>query len=138
MIVTMRDYLDHYSNLAVQTFLRELFEKKTVLFMGYGLEEIEVLEYILRQGGAIETIDRNQPRVRRFIIQGFFDADRNLFDFLHDYYRESFESELIGFPKDQKDYEQLVDLITEWARSLTFKRMELVDEVARLEDEIDG
>ena len=51
MVITTRDYLDHYSTTEVQDFLRYLFEKKTVLFLGYGLEEIEVLEYILRRGG---------------------------------------------------------------------------------------
>jgi hypothetical protein len=115
-----------------------LFEKKTVLFMGYGLEEIEVLEYILKQGGAIETINRAKPRIRRFIVQGFFDADKHLFDFLYDYYRESFESELIAFPKDHKDHEQLVELIRDWAKSLAFKRLELADQAERLEDEIRG
>lgn len=135
MIVTMRDYLDHYSTAAVQTFLRELFERKTVLFMGYGLEEIEVLEYIMRQGGSVNS---EPPRIRRFILQGFFNADEPLFKFLHEYYLQSFQCELIPFPKDHKDYEQLVDLVVEWVKSLTFRRMELADEVERLEEEIRG
>lgn len=135
MIVTIRDYLDHYSTPAVQTFLRELFERKTVLFMGYGLEEIEVLEYIMRQGGAN---DKEPPRIRRFILQGFFNADEPLFKFLRKYYLQSFQSELIPFPKDHKDHEQLIDLMAEWVKSLTFRRMELADEVERLEDEIRG
>lgn len=79
MIVTMRDYLEHYSNPTVQTFLRDLFAGKTILFMGYGLEEIEVLEYIMRQGG---SADNESPRVRRFILQGFFNADESVFRLL--------------------------------------------------------
>lgn len=50
MVITTKDYLEHYSSGEVQAFLKYLFEKKTVLFLGYGLEEIEVLEYILHRG----------------------------------------------------------------------------------------
>ena len=49
MIVTTKDYLEHYDHENVQEFLGELFEKKTILFLGYGLEEAEILEYILTQ-----------------------------------------------------------------------------------------
>jgi len=42
MIVSTRDYLQHYDDKFVQEFLGHLFEKKTVLFIGYGLEEAEM------------------------------------------------------------------------------------------------
>lgn len=50
MIVTTKDYLEHYDHPNVQSFLEWLFRKKVVLFLGYGLEEAEILEHILRRG----------------------------------------------------------------------------------------
>src|ERR1035437_608869 len=72
MVITTKDYLEHYSSSDVQTFLKYLFEKKTVLFLGYGLEEIEVLEYILRRGNAVSP--SGDAPARRYILQGFFNA----------------------------------------------------------------
>jgi len=136
MVITTKDYLDHYSREEVQDFLRYLFEKKTVLFLGYGLEEIEVLEYILRRGGA--TGKEGVDRVRRYILQGFFNAEKPLYNLLHDYYLESFAAELIGFPKDYKGYAHQVELLASWSKKLKFGGIALADEVAAIEEEISG
>jgi len=135
MIITTRDYLDHYSTTEVQEFLRYLFEKKTILFLGYGLEEIEVLEHILRRGGAGAT---REGRVRRYMLQGFFNAEIGLYNLLGEYYLESFATELIGFPKDYKDYGHQVEILASWSKKLRFAGMALADEVAAIEEEISG
>ena len=67
MIVTTGDYLKLYDHENVQAFLGELFKKKTILFLGYGLEEAEILEHILRRGSAKRTSE-----LKRFALQGFF------------------------------------------------------------------
>jgi len=136
MVITTKDYLEHYSSDEVQEFLKYLFENKTVLFLGYGLEEIEVLEYILRRGSAGARF-KDEP-TRRYILQGFFNAEMALFELLHEYYQESFGTELIGFPKDYKNYHHQVDILASWSKKLTFGGVALVDEVMALEDEIRG
>lgn len=136
MVITTKDYLDHYSSTEVQTFLKYLFEKKIVLFLGYGLEEIEVLEYILRRG---EVTSRNAGEpFRRYILQGFFNAEMALFNLLREYYHESFGTELIGFPKDYKSYNHQTEILALWSKKLKFGGVALVDEVAAMEDEIRG
>lgn len=134
MIITTKDYLDHYSSPEIQPFLRYLFEKKTVLFLGYGLEEIEILEYILRRGDAIAK--PGDKRIRRFILQGFFNAEIGLYGLLKDYYQESFAADLIGFPKNYKSYAQQEDILAAWSKKLRFGGVTLADEVAALEEEI--
>jgi hypothetical protein len=133
MVITTKDYLDHYSRIEVREFLRYLFEKKTVLFLGYGLEETEVLEYVLRRGGASGN---EIGGVRRYILQGFFQAETGLCDLLREYYRESFSTELMGFPKDYKSYSQQTEILANWSRKLRFGSIALTDEAAALEDEI--
>jgi hypothetical protein len=61
MILTTRDYVRHYANdrlsadpqreNRVLTFLDFLFREKTVLFIGYGLDELEILEYVILKAG---------------------------------------------------------------------------------------
>lgn len=133
MVITTRDYLDHYSTKEVQDFLRYLFERKTVLFLGYGLEETEVLEHILRRGGASGG---EGGRIRRYILQGFFQAEIGLCDLLSEYYLESFSTQLIGFPKDYKSYSQQTEVLASWSRKLRFGSIALTDEATALEEEI--
>ena len=135
MVITTRDYLDHYSTGEVQEFLRYLFEKKTVLFLGYGLDEIEVLEYILRRGGGGFV---SEGRIRRYMLQGFFNAEKGLYDLLRDYYKDSFATELIPFPKDHKEYAQQTEILAAWSKTLRFGGMALADEVAAMYEEIRG
>jgi hypothetical protein len=136
MVITTRDYLDHYSSKEVEMFLKDLFKRKTVLFLGYGLDEIEVLEYILRRGEASSKSE--SERVRRYILQGFFNAEMALFELLQAYYQDLFSTKLIGFPKDYSDYGHQVEILASWSKKLKFGGMSLVDEVAALEDEIRG
>lgn len=136
MVITTRDYLDHYSKKAVQDFLTYLFDRKTVLFLGYGLEEIEVLEYILRRGGAVDK-DTNS-RTKRFILQGFFNAEISLLQMMRSYYLETFNADLIGFPKDYKSYAHQEQILDSWSDKLIFGGMALTDEADALEEEIDG
>jgi hypothetical protein len=135
MVITTRDYLDHYSTGEVQEFLRYLFEKKTVLFLGYGLDEIEVLEYILRRGGGGFV---SEGRIRRYMLQGFFNTEKGLYDLLRDYYKDSFATELIPFPKDHKEYAQQTEILAAWSKTLRFGGMALADEVAAMYEEIRG
>jgi hypothetical protein len=136
MVITTKDYLDHYSSKEVRDFLTYLFKTKTVLFLGYGLEEIELLEYILRRGQVPRRA--GEERLRRYILQGFFNAERALCDLLRDYYRESFATDLIAFPKDYENYRQQIRIIASWSKKLRFAGLALADEAAAIEEEIRG
>ncbi len=113
MIVTTKDYLEHYDNDNVQTFLRNLFEQKSVLFIGYGLEEVEILEHILRRGHAGKMVQGTL-----YSLQGFFKSEEPLYLKLHEYYLKSFGVNLIGFIKDFKKYKQLDDIIINWSNKI--------------------
>ena len=106
------------------------------MFLGYGLEEIEVLEYILRRGSAGDR--KGSSRIRRYVLQGFFNADKTLFDLLENYYRDSFDTALIGFPKDYRSYDQQTSILDAWSSRLKFGGLTLADGAAAIEDEIRG
>lgn len=125
MVVTTRTYLEHYDHENVQHFLRELFAKKTVLFIGYGLEETEILEHILRRGAVESTRDR-----RRFALQGYFRSQEPLYKKLHQYYEKSFGVHLIGFVRDHKDYAQQEAIIRDWVPQIKVKKPTLDADLA--------
>lgn len=129
MVVTTKHYLEHYDKPTVQHFLGALFAKKTVLFIGYGLEETEVLEHILRRGSSGRTADR-----RKFLLQGYFQSDQQLYLRLHQYYEISFGVHLIGFIRDHKDYAQQEAILNDWAPRIQVKSPMLDADLARINE----
>lgn len=125
MIVTTRDYLAHYDEPKVQHFLAELFESYVVVFIGYGLEEAEILEHILRRSGVKEASKTRQ----RFLLQPFFTSEQPLYNRLKVYYQKSFGVHLIGYARDKKDYRQLEEVIERWSQKLNVRPPALVDDL---------
>ena len=125
MILTTQDYVRHYANdrmsgdpaleNRVLTFLENLFNKqKTVLFIGYGLEELEILEYVILKARRIRT--SGQLEAKHFLLQGFFSHEKSLMRSLKQYYLRECGIQLIPFLRDQKDWDQLLDVLKEFAR----------------------
>ncbi len=133
MIITTKDYLLHYASGEIPTFLEYMFAKKTVLFIGYGLKETEILEYILKYSNQLEGREK-----KLFILQGFFKAEDTLFEALEKYYEQSFNTKLIRFPKDYYDYEYQKIIIKKWGEKLNFSPPELFDELKAMEEELNG
>lgn len=123
MVVTTTDYLQHYDNENVQYFLAELFKNKTILFLGYGLEEIEILEHIFRRGGLKRTPDR-----RHFSMQGFFRDEKPIYEGLFDYFGETFGVHLLGFIRDFDNYGTLESIIEKWVPDIDVQEPILSDD----------
>jgi hypothetical protein len=123
MILTTQHYVRHYANDRfsggagrennVLTFLDFLFGQKNVLFVGYGLEELEILEYVI--GKARLKGEPGHTEMRHFLLQGFFSHEHELARNLIPYYREC-GIELIPFLRDQQDWNQLIDILEEFSR----------------------
>ena len=133
MIVTTREYLEHYDDPVVQEFLRGLFAQKTVLFIGYGLEEAEILEHILRHGGISAGVER-----KRFALQGYYRSQQPLYENLHNYYRQSFGVHVIGFVRDHKDYKQQEAIFADWGPKIAVNPPPLAADIDRINEVLDG
>lgn len=129
MVVTTKQYLKHYEDETVKNFLGELFEKKTVLFIGYRIEEAEILEHILRRGRVKDTKDK-----RRFALIPFFQSQLPLYKMLYDYYVKSFGVHLVGFVRDYKDYKQLEDIVKAWAEQIEVRPPALVNDLEFMDE----
>jgi len=122
MVLTTLDYLQHYANdrmsgdpyveNRVLTFLDHLFRHRTVLFIGYGLDELEILEYVILKARPHAS---TAQEARHFILQGFFSHETELVRSMKTYYLE-FGIQLIPFLRDSKNWDQLIDVLEEFAR----------------------
>jgi len=107
LIITTKDYSNHYSNNNIQIFLEELFSNYTVLFLGYGLEEEEILEYVIRK-------KKNDKNISHYRLMGFFSHEEKLYNHLKRYYLNHCNIEIIPFLKDNKNFQQLKEVVMDW------------------------
>ena len=133
MVVTTKDYLAHYDDPYVQEFLGKLFARKTVLFIGYGLEETEILEHLLRRGSAGDNHER-----KRFALQGYYMSQKPLFENLHSYYRMSYGVHVIGYIRDHNNFAQQKVILDGWRTKLNVYPPPLASDLERMREVLNG
>jgi len=132
MIITTSHYLSHYQNdqgtapqNPVTAFLFHLFQKGgwTVLFVGYGMEEMDVLEYVLQKSHVYEEqhVSQEAPLPRHYLLRGFYSHEQDLLGHLSTYYAEHCGVQLLPFSLDGKDHYQLCTVISDWAKRIKAK-----------------
>lgn len=133
LILTVIDYLKHYEwkdENPIPIFLEEIFKRYTILFMGYGLEEYEILEYI------ISKAPRATGALQHYMLYPMFREEVNIFKFQNDYYAD-LGIKLVPYPIGDNGYEQLCNVVDEWAKIIGplakpqgfLEKVKLIDEV---------
>ena len=137
MIITLSDYMQHYGSLSkdshpeLSIFLDRIFNTKyVVLFMGYGLEEYEILEYMLSK------VKNPKNTKKHYLLYNCFKEDWKLVNLLKKYYLD-FGVELIPYDISKTGYSQLIKIIDEWSKVLNkfskeqdyIQKMQFIDEV---------
>ena len=125
MILTTADYLRHYAGHRIGSgttitenpflsFLQHLFRTKNVLFIGYGLEELEILEYVVEKARESRPAPRD-PSVRleprHYLLDGFFSHQVQLKRSLESYFLRECDIGLIPYSRETKGWEQLIEVI---------------------------
>lgn len=106
LVFTSVEYLKRYADPQFKSFLHSIFsENKTILFIGYGLSEFELLEYTL--GAA------NANRNNIYILNPYFSYEKSVKESM-DLYYDSLNIQQIAYCKDRRNYNQLADVLKNW------------------------
>jgi len=112
VIMTIVDYMKYYRyDSEPATLLEEIFEKYIVLFIGYGLEEYEIIEYLITKSYTEKT------EIRHFMLYPMFEKNNNLLKFYKGYYGK-LGIQLTPYSIDKNGYEQLAIVINKWAKQI--------------------
>jgi len=116
MIMTTRDYVSHYMNRFVIAFLSDLFTRKVVLFIGYSLEEEEILEYIVRKSNS-----EKESEPKHYWLYPRLSKDNSAHKHLERYFAQHCSIKLIDYNIDKRGHAHLEEIIIEWASDLKGK-----------------
>ncbi len=118
LVLTTRDYIKHYKKKLVIDFLDHLFDQYNVLFIGYGLEEEEILEYVIRKKEKQQNVTKECKHFRLFPAYSF---QRRLVRNLTLYYQNQCDIQLIPYCIDKRGHDQLEVVLEKWLPELKTK-----------------
>lgn len=114
IVASTFNYLKLYSNPNIQSFLQWFFEKHVVVFLGYGLEELELLDLIIRSG-----TDKQSPNKSNsfYLLLPLLSHEMEILEQLEIYYGQ-LGIEVIPFSRNQRGYAAYADLLEIWSGAL--------------------
>ena len=113
LVFTVESYLDAYKDGKKRAFLKTIFTDRTVLFIGYGLSEFELIDFLFEKS--------DSPVLRQhYILEGYYSYQEPLIKAKSNYFN-SLGVKLIPYSKDQNDYKQQLPIISEWVNELVSK-----------------
>ena len=110
LVFRQKEYFDRYKIRTFIKFLTKLFATKTFLFVGYELNEIELLEYIFQKTGIASN------ELRHYLLQPMFSGD-SILSFEESYYNDM-GIDMIPFLKDKNGYRQLENVLENWSNRI--------------------
>ena len=110
------EYLTNYQDPKIRDFLIELFnEKYTLLFLGYGLSEFELLDYII---GKSEGSNKRNKEFNKFLLKPYNESEMNLVE-VDEHYYEDLGVKIIPYNYEEKGYDQLFYIMEEWSKEFS-------------------
>ena len=107
-----------------------------MLFVGYGLDELEILEYVILKAG--KCLNANSGGPRHYILQGFFSHEEVLLRNFSSYYLNECAVQLIPFRRDDKDFGQLLDVLEDFAKKIPAVPPLVLQRAQEMEDLLNG
>jgi hypothetical protein len=109
-VLTTKDYLNAYYNEGhLKDFLEKIFNEYTIIFLGYGLEEFQLLEHII--------IGPNN----HYVLIGTYLNEMNLFRMEKNYF-EKLKINPIHYYLDFNGYYRINDVLESWYDQITESR----------------
>jgi len=106
MVFTLEQYIERYKNSnPLVKFLKKVFFPRndlTILFLGYGMSEMEILQFFF------EKIGKSQSIQKRYIFKEYFHGDEDLIDADEAFFK-SMGINVIEYYIDTKGYEGITD-----------------------------
>ena len=113
LVFTADKYVERYNQIGFQDFLRAIFndENKVIVFIGYGLSEFELIDYIVTKVG----YGLNQKR-RVFVMLGFCSNEDIIYQAKKSYF-DSLNIDVIPYDMDKDGYASLIDVLEGYSKA---------------------
>ena len=106
LVFTAPQYVERYNDGGFKDFLEATFQNNNViLFIGYGLNEFEIMDYIVTKAGH----SQKSPQ-KVYVLYGFCENDEIIFRAKKSYF-EALNIKMIPFDMSINGYDSLIDVL---------------------------
>jgi hypothetical protein len=88
-----------------------------VLFVGYGMSEFELIDFLIHKTNSTSKITESELELRHFILLPYYRDEINIRDF-HQHYYKHLGIKTLGYQKDYRGYAQLYEVIKDWNKQI--------------------
>ncbi|MDR0912904.1 MAG: SIR2 family protein [Methanobrevibacter sp.] len=128
IVLTVDNYIKTYGTKEIKNFLGRTFRNFVVLFIGYGLTELEVLDFLLTE------FKHSDGETKHFILLPYRKNEMNMQEYDQLYYKD-LGINVIGYSKEN-GYEQLYEVIKNWNKEIAQEPKDMVKEISDFKEEI--
>lgn len=128
VVLTVKNYFDRYSDHEFMSFLRKIFDEKVILFIGYGLSEFEVLDFLFTK-----SQDSLPGRKKHFILLPYRENEDTKLQF-DTYYYSELGIDVIPYLDSNRDYKPLFNVIKKWNQDIILQSRVLLTLFNKLKD----
>ena len=129
LVFTVPQYIRQYNHSGFKNFLEEIFKYYTVLFVGYGMSEFELLDFLITKFDSTNE----KKEIKHYILLPFYKGEENILSFEQSYYN-SMGIQVIAYEKDENGYYQLYYVIQKWNLEINLISTNTLDSFNELED----
>jgi hypothetical protein len=136
-VFTIDKYISHYSVNEIKHYLKEIFKPpRTVLFIGYGLEEYDILENIFRAINNYKTKDdKSYSSCQHFILTPIYSKDIAKFRVEREYFK-IFLVETIPYFIDYEGYDRLLQVLNKLNEEIENAKQQPLEIISKI-DQVD-
>jgi len=130
IVFTVPQYLNRYRKQDFIGFLNQIFNSYSIVFLGYGLEEFEILDFL------VTKIGEETKELKHWILLPYYQGEGYMLNYDKGYF-SSLGISVIGFEKDYDGYGQLYNVIKKWKKEITELSDILHEDVKEMEETVD-
>ena len=132
LVFTVPQYMQRYNEPRFQRFLWKIFQENVILFLGYGMEEFELLDFLVPKFDPMKG-----KEIKHFILLPYYRGEEDALK-LDSLYFNSLGVRIKGYEKDEHGYTQLYNVVRNWNKEIMQTSTALLDEMKELEDAVDN
>ncbi|MBU5301007.1 SIR2 family protein [Clostridium sporogenes] len=112
LVFRVDEYIKRYNTKEFNDFMKEISSRYIILFIGYGLAEFEILDFLVTK-----FYDGEGKMPKHYALVPYFKGEENICEYEQFYYKK-LGINIVPYAKDTLGYDQLYEVIKKWRKDI--------------------
>lgn len=138
IIMSNFDYIKEYyrSEKQLPNFLKKVFKQETVIFIGYGLSELPILETIFDLDESKKAEDKAENEIKHYLLFDSFEHEKKLQETFQNYFSK-FKIQIIPYHLDENGFDRIYNVLESWKKLIQIESERMTNDAISINSLID-